>query len=147
MSAPARPGTLGPDGAHDSSCEGNLKTSTLSGFFNKKKTKKGSCSSRAALLPAFSHFAFHVLEAGAEKSCGGNVRGIAPQSLGEVWVRRKCQAVSIFELACLFVFEVLYMYVVVWVCIYSSISKWIYWFNLVSLENRWLSILLHMLEK
>lgn len=39
------------------------------------------------------------------------------------------------------------MYVVVWVCIYSSISKWIYWFNLVSLENRWLSILLHMLEK
>lgn len=34
------------------------------------------------------------------------------------------------------------MCVVVWVCIYSSISKWIYWFNLLSLESRWLSILL-----
>lgn len=36
------------------------------------------------------------------------------------------------------------MYVVVWVCIYSSISKMDILFNLLFLENRWLSILLNV---
>lgn len=99
---------------------GELKTSTLSGFFNKKK---GSYSWLAALLPAFSHFAFHMSEARAEKLCGGNIWDIAPQSLVRCGWGQGARLWAFW--VGLVVFEVLYMYVVVWVCIYSSISKWI----------------------